>query len=147
MYGITQTSTMSRHKETRPAEANHAERVVQPQTQTTQVTDLQIENRLRSLRGLDPLSTHTGYTESQVEAHVNALPDVPKDLPHLNELQRMSLIGPSHQNIERLPVEGQLKDAQACLQKEKFAQTQPNAVLYRQKQWKGWPSPCQSHRV
>ena len=130
MYGITQTSTMSRHKETRQAEANHAERVVQPQTQTP---DLQIENRLRSLRGLDPLSTHTGYTDSQVEAHVNALPDVPKDLPPLNELQRMSLIGPSHQNIERLPVEGQSKDTQACLQKEKFAQTQLNADVIKTK--------------
>lgn len=122
MYGITQTSTMSKHKEMRQAEANHAERNAQPK-----IPDLQIENRLRKLQGLEPLSTHAEYTDSQLEAHLQTLPDVPKNLSPLNELQRMSLIGPSHQNIERLPVESQLKDAQACLQKEKFAQTQPNA--------------------
>lgn len=125
MYGITQASTMTKHKETRPAETNQTERAAQPQAR--QVTDLQIENRLRQLRGLEPLSTHAEYTDSQLAAHLQTLPDVPKNLPPLNELQRMSLIGPSHQDIERLSAEGKLKDTQVRLQKEIFAQTQqPN---------------------
>lgn len=130
MYGITQTSMITKNKAIRPAEAHFTAPDTQAQLQTLS-PDLQLENRLRNLRDLAPLSTDANsYTESQLEAHLQALPDVPQELPPaLNEWQRMSLISRSQPAIERVSVDSKLQAATVALTKMQLNHNLPHTEL------------------
>jgi hypothetical protein len=130
MYGITQTSMITKNKAVRPTAAHSTAPDTQAQLQTLS-PDLQLENRLRNLRGLAPLSTDANsYTESQLEAHLQALPDVPQELPPaLNEWQRMSLISRSQPAIERVSVDSKLQAATVALTKMQLNHNLPHTEL------------------